>query len=213
MTIDPQFAKELVGYAASLVILVSLVTTNVMRLRILNGAGSILFGLYGLLIGAIPVCVINWIIAGIDAWFLAKTLAATAYFDLAPADSVGPAFLRRFFLYYERDIQHFTPGLSLDGLTADGTVACVLFRNLLPVGLFAFRQDGDKARVIADYMVPEYRDFKAGRFLYRTKRLDFKERGIRRFAAVATAPQQVRYLRKNGFLREEPGGDRFLLEL
>ena len=54
----------LVGYGASVVILISLVTTNVLRLRLVNGIGSMLFGWYGLLIGSWPVCIINWIIAG-----------------------------------------------------------------------------------------------------------------------------------------------------
>ena len=39
--------KEGIGYAASLVILVSLLMTNVFRLRLINLAGSLLFGWYG----------------------------------------------------------------------------------------------------------------------------------------------------------------------
>lgn len=203
--------KELIGYGASLVILVSLVTTNVFRLRLINGVGSVLFGWYGLLIGSWPVCVINWVIAGIDGWYLLKTMAATAFFDLEPVESIGEAYLRRFFLYHELELQRFTPGLSLEELLEAKT--CILFRNLLPVGLFAYRQDDEEARIVADFMVPEYRDFKAGRFLYRVRRMSFKEAGIKRFAAVATNPQQVKYYLKNGFRREEVGGDRFVLEL
>lgn len=52
--------QALVGYGASVVILVSLVTANVLKLRLVNGIGSLLFGWYGLLIGSWPVCIINW---------------------------------------------------------------------------------------------------------------------------------------------------------
>ena len=44
--------KEGVGYAASLIILVSLLMTNVFRLRVINGLGSVLFAAYGWLIGS-----------------------------------------------------------------------------------------------------------------------------------------------------------------
>ena len=42
---DFETVKELVGYAASLIILVSLLMTNVFRLRLINLVGSILFGM------------------------------------------------------------------------------------------------------------------------------------------------------------------------
>ena len=203
--------QALVGYGASVVILVSLVTTNVLRLRLVNGLGSLLFGWYGLLIGSWPVCIINWIIAGIDGWYLLKTLLAQAFFDLEPASATGDAYLRKFFLYHEREILRFTPGATLEALQSAETY--LLFRNLLPVGLFSFRREGDQAVIVTDYMVPEYRDFKAGRFLYRTCRMRFKESGVKAFAATSDQPQQVRYYLKNGFHRTEPGGDRWLLEL
>lgn len=202
---------SLVGYGASVVILVSLVTTNVLRLRLVNGIGSLLFGWYGLLIGSWPVCIINWIIAGIDGWYLLKTLLAQAFFDLEPASATGAAYLRKFFLYHERDILRFTPDATLEALQSAETY--LLFRNLLPVGLFSFRRDGERAEIVTDYMVPEYRDFKAGRFLYRSCRMRFKETGIKVFAAASDQPQQIRYYHKNGFRRTGPGDSQWLLEL
>lgn len=206
--------QELVGYGASLVILVSLVTTNVLRLRLVNGAGSLLFGWYGLLIGSWPVCIINWIIAGIDGWYLLKTLMAPAFFDLERVGDAEEAYLRKFFLYHERELERYTPGVTLEGLKAAETY--MLFRNVLPVGLFSYRRAGEKgeAEIVADFMVPEYRDFKAGRFLYRVCRMRFKEAGVRSFAAEGARPQQVKYYLKNGF-RKVPGNgaERYVLEL
>ena len=200
-----------VGYAASLVILVSLVTTNVFRLRLINGIGSVVFGWYGWLLGSWPVCAINWIIAAIDLWYLVRHLTATAYFELEPADRIGAPYLRKFFLYHERDIHRFTPDVTLDALASAETY--VLIRNLLPVGLFAFRRDpsSPEATIVADYTIPQYRDFKAGRFLYHYKRLFFKEQGIKSFSAPAASPAQARYYRKNGFLPASP--DTFRLDL
>lgn len=198
--------KELIGYAASLIILVSLLMTNVFRLRLINLVGSLFFSLYGWLIGSWPVCLINAVIAGIDAWYLLQSLRVSAFFDLAPAASMGPEYLKRFFLFHERELKNYAPGLTLEELLDACT--CIIFRNMLPVGLFSVRQQGPDAQIVIDFMIPEYRDFKAGRFLYRTKRMFFKEQGIKRFHAVARHPSQPNYYLRNGFVREEgvPGG-------
>ena len=193
--------KEGIGYAASLVILVSLLMTNVFRLRLINLAGSLLFGWYGWLIHSWPVCVINLVIAGIDGWYLLQSLRYSAFFDLAPATSVGPEYLKRFFLFHERELMKYAPGLTLEELQEACT--CLIFRNLLPVGVFSYRRTGPDADIVIDFMVPEYRDFKAGRYLYRTKRMFFKEQGIKRFHAVARHPSQPKYFQKNGFVRED----------
>ena len=193
--------KEGIGYGASLVILVSLLMTNVFRLRLINLAGSLLFGWYGWMIHSWPVCVINLVIAGIDGWYLLQSLRYSAFFDLAPATSVGPEYLKRFFLFHERELMKYAPGLTLEELQEACT--CLIFRNLLPVGVFSYRRTGPDADIVIDFMVPEYRDFKAGRYLYRTKRMFFKEQGIKRFHAVARHPSQPKYFQKNGFVRED----------
>ena len=203
--------KEGIGYAASLIILVSLLMTNVFRLRVINGIGSVLFGAYGWLIGSWPVCVINLVIAGIDGWYLLQALRISAFFDLAPAESVGAEYLKRFFLFHERELKKYAPGLTLEEL--QDACTCLIFRNLLPVGLFSYRRNGPDAQIVIDFMIPEYRDFKAGRYLYRTKRMFFKEQGIKRFLATARHPSQPKYYLKNGFVRAAGAPDGFVNEL
>ena len=158
--------KEGIGYAASLIILVSLLMTNVFRLRLINGIGSVLFGTYGWLIGSWPVCVINMVIAGIDVFYVLQAMRFSAFFDLAPAESVGTEYLKRFFLFHERELLGHAPGLTLENLQAACT--SLIFRNMLPVGVFSYQQNGPDADIVLDYMIPQYRDFKAGRYLYRT---------------------------------------------
>lgn len=203
--------KEGLGYAASLIILVSLLMTNVFRLRVINLVGSLCFSLYGWLIGSWPVCAINLVIAGIDGWYLLQSLRVSAFFDLAPAASVGTEYLKRFFLFHERELMRYAPGLTLEALQEACT--CLIFRNLLPVGLFSYRRTGPDAEIVIDYMIAEYRDFKAGRYLYKTKRMFFKEQGIKRFQAVATHPSQPPYYLHNGFARAAGKPDHFVNEL
>ena len=57
---------EAMGYTASLIILVSMLMTNVYRLRQINLAGALMFGCYGYIIQAWPVVAMNLMIAAVD---------------------------------------------------------------------------------------------------------------------------------------------------
>ena len=48
---------ELIGYLGSALIVVSLAMSSIIRLRIVNLAGAVVFSFYGVLIGSIPVIV------------------------------------------------------------------------------------------------------------------------------------------------------------
>ncbi len=203
--------KEMIGYIGSVIILISLLMTNVYRLRQINLAGSLFFSVYGWLIGSWPVFVVNLVISGIDVWHILQLMRYSVFFDLAPASSVGPEYLKRFFLFHERELMAHAPELTYEDLLEVQT--CILFRNMQPVGLFAYRQNGPDARIVLDFMIPEYRDFKAGRYLYVTKRMFFKEKGIKRFHAVAKHRSQPTYYLKNGFVRDKGQPGHFVNDL
>lgn len=202
---------EGMGYTASVIILVSMLMTNVYRLRQINLIGALLFALYGYIIHAWPVVAMNLMIAVVDIWILLQMMRYYAYFDLAPASSIGTDYLQRFFLFHERELMKYSPGLTFDELVEAQTN--ILFRNMQPVGLFSYRQKGPDAEIVIDFMIPEYRDYKAGRYLYKTKRMYFKELGIKRFRATARHPAQPKYFLRNGFVREEGRSGGFVNDL
>ena len=57
---------EWFGYAASVVVAVSLLMSSLIKLRWINMVGSLMFTGYGLLIGAYPVALLNFTIAGAE---------------------------------------------------------------------------------------------------------------------------------------------------
>jgi uncharacterized protein with PQ loop repeat len=65
---------ESVGYLASLIVLLSFLTSSVIRLRVINFTGCVLFVIYGILISAYPIAIINSIIAAIQVIFISKML-------------------------------------------------------------------------------------------------------------------------------------------
>lgn len=66
---------EWVGYSASALIVISLIMTSVVKLRVLNTAGCVLFVVYGFIIGAYPVAISNLMIVLINLYHLYKLKA------------------------------------------------------------------------------------------------------------------------------------------
>ncbi|MGP1719500.1 YgjV family protein [Shewanella frigidimarina] len=63
---------EWVGYLASVVVAISLMMSDIKKLRWWNLIGAGLFVAYGLAIDAIPVALVNFFIVLIDAYYLVK---------------------------------------------------------------------------------------------------------------------------------------------
>ncbi|KAB0465392.1 YgjV family protein [Vibrio kanaloae] len=63
---------EILGYAASIMVAISLTMKDIVRLRVLNFIGCALFTTYGVMIDAWPVVATNGFIACVNIYFLAK---------------------------------------------------------------------------------------------------------------------------------------------
>ena len=63
---------EWVGYLASIVIAISLIMSDIVKLRIINTVGCILFVIYGIAVGAYPVAFTNLLIVFINSYYLYK---------------------------------------------------------------------------------------------------------------------------------------------
>ncbi|PIE39768.1 MAG: hypothetical protein CSA51_04330 [Gammaproteobacteria bacterium] len=63
-------AAELLGYAASFFVVMSLLMRDIKRLRYINLLGCLLFVVYGLIIAAYPVAVMNAVAALINVYQL-----------------------------------------------------------------------------------------------------------------------------------------------
>ncbi|MEN8078257.1 YgjV family protein [Clostridioides difficile] len=63
---------EWIGYAASIMIAISLIMTDIVKLRIINSIGCILFAIYGFTVKAYPVGIINTFIFFVNTYYLYK---------------------------------------------------------------------------------------------------------------------------------------------
>lgn len=63
---------EWVGYLASILVGVSMFMKNMIKLRFINLMGCILFVVYGFIIGAYPVAIVNLVISFTNIYYLYK---------------------------------------------------------------------------------------------------------------------------------------------
>ena len=100
-----QFAEWL-GYLASILIAILLTMHSVLRLRIINLIGAIVFTIYGIWIQAFPVAAVNGFIIFIDLYFLWEMRKNKEYFQPLQVNP-GNLYLHQFLDYFSKDIIKF----------------------------------------------------------------------------------------------------------
>lgn len=191
------FALELLGYVASAVIAVSLMLVSVVRLRVVNLVGSTLFVVYGLLIEAMPIVLLNVLMVAVNAYHLTRLLRDTEeeieLLQVAP----DTPYLGRFLAHHADDIHRVAPGFTLD----HDAVCVLVLRDAVPSGLFVARHEGSTLRVALDYAIPSYRDLKGGAHLYERLPTLLEDASIEEIVADTGDHAHARYLERMGFER------------
>ena len=65
---------EWIGYAASIMIGISMFMKDIVKLRFINLIGSLLFVIYGVIIKAYPVAIVNLVIVFVNIYYIYKIL-------------------------------------------------------------------------------------------------------------------------------------------
>lgn len=64
---------ELLGYAASIIVAISFTMKQIVKLRVVNFVGCVLFTIYGFAIDSVPVVITNGFIAGVNVFYLLRS--------------------------------------------------------------------------------------------------------------------------------------------
>ncbi|MFO7846386.1 MAG: hypothetical protein R6V27_07485 [Balneolaceae bacterium] len=192
---------ELIGYVASLLVAISLMMSNILKLRVVNLIGSATFSLYGILIGSVPVAAMNGFIVLVNIYYLTKIFSAVEYFRILRVPS-GSKYLKSFLTFYEDQINIFQPGFYSKSREDDLNI--FVLRDMIPAGLLVGNLDEEKNLVVElDFVVPQFRDFKVGKFLFEESMSFFREKGIRQILAKPGNRKHNDYLEEMGFEQNE----------
>lgn len=188
---------ELIGYLASVVILISIAVNSIVRFRILNALGALIFSVYGFIIGAYPVAFLNGFITLINVYYLYKIFSSKETFDFISVEFENPV-LKKFLEHHKNDILHFFPTIDFQHTSYD--ICLLMFRNMQLAGLFLAHYDNEKTLYIdLDYVTREYRDMKNGKHLYRFLENLLNYSQIEKIIAKPYSPEWVEYLKQLGF--------------
>ncbi len=192
-----------IGYVASVIIALSMTMNSIVKFRWINLAGAITFSTYGFLIGALPVGFLNGFIVCVDVYYLFKIYSKKETFETLEVRADNK-YLLRFLDFHNKEIQKFFPGFTYK--PEMNTISFFILRNTAVAGLFlAHREDNNVLKVGLDYVVPEYRDFKNGRFIYLRLRRKFIDDGFDKVITSGDSAKYIKYLKKIGFTDDKEG--------
>jgi hypothetical protein len=199
-------ALDLVGWIGSGILVLSLLQTRVLRFRIINLVGTVILLVFNALIMVWPMVALNALLGVINVWFVWTYLRDRhneAAFEVLEVDR-DDAYLQRILAVQAEDIERFHPGFTCP-TAKERDHSFVILKGTEIVGVVLLDADGDIAQIKLDYVVPRYRDFTPGEFLWRKS--DFL-RGLG-FRHVMT-PRGIDYYSRVGF---RPNGKEFVLDL
>ena len=194
---------EWLGYLASLVVLISLTMSSILKLRWINLLGCLLFAYFGYRVSSPPVLFANLGIAAINVYFLYKIYSTKEEFKIINA-STDSEYYRHFLEVNSREISKQIP---MGDLEKEHTALYMLRDNEI-AGVLIGEEDGEGALDIKlDYVIPRYRDYKLGNYFFSDHPEFFTERGISTLRTTADDDAHRLYLEKVGFVQQSDGSN------
>jgi len=188
---------EYFGYLASLVIFISLSMSSIVKLRIINMIGGMMFVVYGNFIHSLPVSVLNFGIVLMNIYYLYKFYTNKEKFDVVKVQQDSDIY--NFFLESNKDeIEKLLPLSEVKSCSS----AVYLMRNNEIAGILVGNKDDDVLDIKLDYVIPKYRDYKIGRYFFIENPSIFRGMGIKQILAYAYEDTHVEYLKQMGFFHD-----------
>lgn len=192
-----------IGYAASGIIALSMTMNSILKFRWINLCGALTFATYGFLFGAYPVGILNTFIASVDIFYLTRIYTKKDLFDTLEIRRDNK-YLLKFLDFHQKEINRFFPGFTYK--PDMNTVSFFVLRDTNIAGIFlAHAEPGGVLKVGLDYVVPQYRDYRNGKFLYEGLKGKFIQAGFTSAVAEGLSQRHEKYLKKVGFVKNTDG--------
>ena len=200
---DNKIIIEAVGYLGSALVLVSFLMASVVKLRVVNSIGSIIFATYALIIHSYPTAVMNTCLVLINLYYLWKLRNSEPNYrlvTLSPSDGFVDFFLNE----HREDIVRCFPGRNWDQNELNR--AYLVCQNDTPAGLLLGRETAGELTIALDYSTPAYRDSSEGRYLLE----HLPQEGLRLLRYEHPEEGHLGYLKKMGYVSHNGAYERTL---
>ncbi len=188
---------SLLGYLAALFLAVSLLVTRALWFRWINLFGNATFVLYGASIHALPVVLTNSVLLAINLVQLAKLYTRKEHFEFVQihtGDQIVGSFLR----FHRKDLANYFPDFQF---TDDsGRICFMVLRDLTIANLFVARKaEEGTIKVEINYTVPQFRDYKVGKFIFDEGSDYLKAHSVHTIRTRSHLSEHTEFLKRMGF--------------
>lgn len=199
MEIDVKVLIELFGYLGSILVLVSMMMSSILKMRIINGTGSAIFATYALIIHSYPTALMNFCLVIINVYNLYKLMKKDVQYEMVEG-TANESFLQYLIAHYYEDIKQFFP--NLDACIKSYDIACIVCHDSTPTGIMLGNKVDEKTiKMSIDYSVPAYRDCSVGKYLYQ----ELAKKGYQHLLFTGNQEKHEWYLKKMGFQKMDNG--------
>lgn len=189
---------EIIGYAGSALVLVSFLMASVVKLRVVNAVGSLIFAVYALIIRSYPTALMNVCLVLINLYYLWKLRNKEPNYRLLRLQP-DEGFVRAFLDAHQADIAAFFPTRRRDAAALNR--AFVVCHGDEAAGLLLGAEADGVLDIALDYSTPAYRDSSVGRYLH--EHLAAEGLSVLRYAGAESA--HLPYLQKMGYTAAADG--------
>jgi len=200
-------AIQILGYAASLIVFISLMMKSLAKLRVLNAAGSLLFVVFALATDSLPTAFLNLGIVVIDVFYFIRMTRVKDNFEIMTVQKDNE-IVRRFYRTNKKELD----ALFGEASFVKSEKIALFFRNDDIAGLLAYssvvlpQSDSSvpesAAEILIDFVVPKYRDFAVGRHFFVKDVSFWKEQGYSCLLSSVPDKRHIPYLERLGFERQ-----------
>ncbi|MEA2041202.1 MAG: hypothetical protein U9N85_01440 [Bacteroidota bacterium] len=194
---------EIVGYTASGIVALSMTMSSIVKFRWINFVGALLFSIYGFIIGAIPVGLLNGFIVSVDIYYLIRIYGKKQDLFSVLEVQKDSNYLLKFLDFHKEDMQKFFPGFEYKPEL--NTISFYILRNMAVAGVFLAHGEGKSLKVGMDYVISQYRDYQNGRYVYHRLKDKLQKSGFEKIRTYGYSARHVKYLKKMGFKETKDG--------
>ena len=200
---------EWFGYLASMVVLISLTQSSIIKLRVINFIGCLLFASFAYFIDSVPTIFMNLSIACINVYYLYQMYTSKEEFKIISASGESEYF-EHFITINQDEIKKQAPIKNIKA--ADQSFYMLRDNNI--AGVLAGKNETDGIfTIMLDYVTPRYRDFKLGSYYFNKHPEFFKDKGIHTLRAFANNEEHRIYLKKMGFAPSQRDNNIYIKQL
>ncbi|HBX50308.1 MAG: hypothetical protein A2275_09205 [Bacteroidetes bacterium RIFOXYA12_FULL_35_11] len=177
-------------------------------LRFLHLLALFIISFIGFIFEIYPPAIISTCLLAGDIYMFSKLFVAKNAYNILQVRS-NNEYLNTFIEYYKREIYHYSPFYKRNIESS----CFLILNNIDVIGVFIVSVQNKKTLYInLDFVIPQYRDFSVGKYIYIENVQYFYNLGYEKILTVCLNETHKNYLIQMGFSEQEINGEKMFVK-